>query len=227
MLALSPGAKTLAFVGVQNRTSQLFVHRLDQRGVTTVVPNSDEAEGPFFSPDGERVAFAVGVSQAGGKKGELKKYSLATGLTQPICDIADFFGGAWRADGFFYGANGAPIQRVSAAGGKAEPAVSAFRRNGKDVDTPAYWPQFISDNTVLVQADGPDGDPQPSLLDLQTGELTSLGITGLHPRYASTGHILYLREDATLMAVPFDAKRGCDHRRRGRHTGRHQRDGKR
>ena len=95
VIALSPDGRLLAFVGMKNGVPKLFVHRLD-RDQTLEVPDSTEAEGPFFSPDAQWIAFAVGVSSRSGMKGELKKYSLATGLTQSITEIADFFGGTWR-----------------------------------------------------------------------------------------------------------------------------------
>ena len=107
----------------------MFVHRLD-RDQTLEVPDSTEAEGPFFSPNAQRIAFAVGVSARSGMKGELKKYSLATGLTQSITETADFFGGTWRADGtiFFHGkkrlapAEG-PRGRRPARGGSSQDSI--------------------------------------------------------------------------------------------------------
>ena len=49
----------------------------------------------------------------------IKKYSLTTGLTQSITEIADYFGGAWRSDGtiFFMGVDGAHLRQVRADGG--------------------------------------------------------------------------------------------------------------
>ena len=116
LLSLSPDGRILAFVGRRAGVPSLFVHRLD-RDQTVEVPDSAHAEGPFFSPDMQWIGFAVGVS-GGGVKGELKKYSLATGLTQSIAGIGDYFGGAWRADGtiFFMGSQGAHLQKVRAEG---------------------------------------------------------------------------------------------------------------
>ena len=78
VLALSRDGRTLAFVargvtGVQS----LYVRPLDSNDAV-LVPGSDTAEGPFFSPDGRWVAFAVGVSLTGGPPPALRKYSLET-----------------------------------------------------------------------------------------------------------------------------------------------------
>jgi hypothetical protein len=77
-LALSRDGRTLAFLargaaGYQ----QLYLRGLDQ-DETTLVPGSETAEGPFFSPDGRWVAFGVGVSITGVHPPELRKYSLDT-----------------------------------------------------------------------------------------------------------------------------------------------------
>jgi eukaryotic-like serine/threonine-protein kinase len=142
ILSLSPDGRILAVVGRKDGVAKLFVHRLD-RDQTIEVPDSAHAEGPFFSPDAQWIAFAVGVS-GGGIKGELKKYSLATGLTQSIAGIGDFFGGAWRADGtiFFMGSQGAHLQKVRAEGGTPEPAVAAIRSTGRKVGSYGYRPQL-------------------------------------------------------------------------------------
>ena len=46
---------------MKDGVAKLFVHRLD-RDQTIEVPDSNEAEGPFFSPDAQWIAFAVGVA---------------------------------------------------------------------------------------------------------------------------------------------------------------------
>ena len=45
---------------------------------------------------------------------------------------------------------------------------------------------------------------QLAILDLDTGEVTQLGLAGFSPRYASTGHIVYMTNDQWVRAVPFD-----------------------
>jgi serine/threonine-protein kinase len=207
VLAFSPDGRVLAFVGARDGSpQQLYIQRLDQSKAAALVPNSDEAEGPFFSPDGEWVAFAVGVSSQSGKKGELRKYSLLSGLTQSIGEIADFFGGAWRADGtiFYSGSNGQVLQKIPAAGGKSSDAVGSLRRGGKPVTTFTYWPQLLDASTLLVLTSGDDGNPEPALLDLPTGQLTPVGVSAVSAQYLPTGHIVYQRLDATLLALPFD-----------------------
>ncbi len=71
----------------------------------------------------------------------------------------------------------------------------------------AYFPQVLPGNALLVETEAPNGDNQPSVLDLATGDVIQLGQYGLYSRYLPTGHIVYMRSDGTLMAMPFDARR--------------------
>ena len=45
---------------------------------------------------------------------------------------------------------------------------------------------------------------QLAVLDLATGDVTRLGVSGVNPQYVSTGHLLYAVEDGSVRAVPFD-----------------------
>lgn len=208
LMSLSPDGRLLAFVGRKKNESQLFVHRLD-RDQTIEVPDSATAEGPFFSPDAQWVGFAVGVS-GGGTKGELKKYSLTTGLTQPIAEIGDFFGGAWRADGtiFFMGSQGAHLQKVRADGGTPERAVAAIRSTGRNVANYGYRPQLLPDGRVLMLCETDDGDGRAGILNVDTGEVSVLDPVLSSPQYLSSGHLLYMNSNTAMMVVPFDLRSG-------------------
>ena len=206
VLALSPDGRILAIVGIKGGAAKLFVHRLD-RDQTIEVPDSTYAETPFFSPDGQWIAFAVGVSGAG-PKGELKKYSLATGVTQTIAEIPDFFGGAWRADGtiFFMGRTSAPLQKVRAEGGTPEAAVTSIRSTGPKVGNYGFRPQLLPDGRILLIVESEDGEPRPGILNVDTGEMVVFDMIAASASYLASGHLLCLRTNGALMAVPFDAK---------------------
>jgi hypothetical protein len=51
---------------------------------------------------------------------------------------------------------------------------------------------------------GASGEPELAALDLDTRQVTRLGIPGVSPRYVSTGHIVYASLDGSVRAVPFD-----------------------
>jgi serine/threonine protein kinase len=208
-VAFSPDGKKVAYVAENEAgTQQLYVQELN-KDMPQIVPGSEEAEGPFFSPDSQWVAFAVGVSQSG-LKGELKKYSLSTGLTQSICDTADYFGGSWGDDGtiVFTGLEYGGLWKISAAGGTAEHFGEKWKINGKELGRTLLWPQLLPGNKKALVIDGyaPHGYGI-AIADLVTKDLKDLGIPATFARYAMSGHLIYSRMDANLMAVPFDLNR--------------------
>src|SRR5262249_48907788 len=69
-VAFSRDGRNLAFVVTKEGLQQLYVYRLET-GETRLVPDSETAEGPFFSPDGQWVAFATEVSTGRPSAGKL------------------------------------------------------------------------------------------------------------------------------------------------------------
>ena len=85
--ALSPDGRTVAFTGVRSGATALYLRSLE-RAEAVPVAGSDEAQNPFFSPDGRFVGFAVGAA--------LKKVSAEGG---PVTTLADFAAGGAGRDG--------------------------------------------------------------------------------------------------------------------------------
>ena len=70
------------------------------------------------------------------------------------------------------------------------------------------WPFIIPGRQAVVfaiSAGTPRTDGQLAVLDLNTSEVTRLGLAGVSPHYVSTGHLVYAAEDGSVRAVPFDA----------------------
>jgi eukaryotic-like serine/threonine-protein kinase len=173
-----------------------------------LVPGSETAEGPFFSPDSRWVAFAVGVSSLGGGiPAELRKHSLDTGLTQTICPIEDYFGGVWREDGtiVFINLFAQPFWSVPASGGSKRPLGEQFREGGAPRRLPLLWPASLPGDRWLVAVTGERVANELVAVDPSTAELEPLGILGSSPRYLATGHLAFAGLDGTLQVVPFDA----------------------
>ena len=61
---------------------------------------------------------------------------------------------------------------------------------------------------ILMNVEADDGEPRPAILNLDTGEVSVLEIVSPFAIYLASGHLLYMRMDGTMMAVPFDAKSG-------------------
>jgi eukaryotic-like serine/threonine-protein kinase len=210
-LAISRDGSRIAFVAQEeDGPRHLYVTHLD-RGETERIPESEYAEGPFFSPDGHWVAFASDTAADSPRTGELRKHSFSSGLTQTVCPLPDYSGGCWGEDGaiYFVGDETRGLFRVPSAGGEPEAVVTRFRvgenEGGRCVGYPRLLPGGRS--ALVLDWDASTlGDT--SLLDLGSGELRSFAPSGSSGTAVRTGHLLYSRIGGTLLAAPFDAREG-------------------
>jgi len=85
-VVLSPEGTHLAYVVAENGVPHLYVRRLDSFGFVGI-PDSEGANFPFFSPNGQWVAFF--------SQGKLKKVPSDGGNPELICELPTFFGGTW------------------------------------------------------------------------------------------------------------------------------------
>jgi serine/threonine-protein kinase len=175
---------------------KLFTRRLDQPKATELA-GTEGAYAPFFSPDGQWVAFFTA--------GKLKKVSLEGGAPIVLCDLCDApsgRGGSWGEDGSIIAAlSGAgALSRISAAGGAPAPATQlaageAFQR----------WPQVLpGGKAVLFTSDNSRIDVF-SFAGRRRKTIVPAGVFGKYVA-ASTGvgYLLYV-SNGTLFAVCFDA----------------------
>jgi serine/threonine-protein kinase len=125
----------VVFVGRSESSRQLYLRHLDQ-SEALLLPNTDDAFCPFFSPDSEWIAF--------GQKGKLRKISVLGGPATTICDATDVRGGTWGADGTILFAPNprSGIWRVPATGGEPVKLTDA----GVGDATPTHrWPSLLPD----------------------------------------------------------------------------------
>ena len=195
-IAISPDGRTVVFHASSPETGvQLYRRSLDEiRAVP--IPGTDDGQLPFFSPDGAWVGFFV--------TGELRKVSLDGRPPVTLCAVpGNRRGASWGTDDaiwFSYdGSNG--LWRVPATGGEAEPVESA------ESDADLHWMDVLPNGEAALVTlwSGALSTAQIAVQSFETGELEIL-LAGTNPRYSSTGHIVFARQEA-LWAVPFDAAR--------------------
>jgi eukaryotic-like serine/threonine-protein kinase len=188
-VAVSADGSRVAYV----TATGLHIRRLDRKDDVTV---NTVARNPFFSPDGEWVAFF------GDDRG-LGKVPSAGGTPVPIVTSSDRPAGAtWRPDGTIVFATSTGLYQVSENGG----AVGLLRRPDVQRKERLYaWPRFLPNGRLLftiVPDDSIDG-AQIAALDLKTGAVNSVLKGGSAAQYTSTGHLVYA-SGRTLKAVAFD-----------------------
>ncbi len=198
---ISPDGTRIVYVS----QGRLFTRRLDQPNATELA-GTQGANAPFFSPDGQWVAFFA--------SGKLQKISVEGGSAIFLCDaflnVIGNFGnsGSWGEDGNIIATLNftGGLSRIPSAGG---PPTSVT--NLESGEYTHRWPQilpggkavlFTSSKTSLGGFDGANIDVM-SLADHRRKTLVRGGTFG---RYLASGHLVYVNR-GTLFAVPFDVDR--------------------
>ncbi len=201
---LSPDGTRLAYVGGSIATGatgqgrKLYIRSLDQLDATPLSGTEDALQ-PFFSPDGQWVAFF--------SSGKLKKVSVYGGAPMTLCDAPNPRGGSWGPDDtiVFTPNTTTGLSRVPAAGGTPEELTAPG-----DEERSHRWPHVLPDGKAVLfitqASDGTYDDASIEVLSLATGERKVVHEGGSVPRYLPTGHLVYVRE-GTLFAAPFDRDR--------------------
>jgi eukaryotic-like serine/threonine-protein kinase len=198
-IAISPDGTHLIYAaGSSNLNRQLYVRAMDDLD-DRPIPGTEGAGDPFFSPDGQWVAFYTAgklmkVALNGGRPG-----SLSQGF-----DSSGFSGGSWSTQGKIVTQfhSGVPIEEIADTGGSPQPVTHLEKGEFNH-----GWPEFLpGGRSLLFVAFRGGNDTKIVAQSLVKGERREILQTGLFPRYAASGHLIY-QQGASLMAVPFDSQR--------------------
>lgn len=197
-MAVSPDGRYVAFVASDPRgVDRLWLRSVDSMAAR-ILPGTEGAFQPFWSPDSRLIAFFAG--------GKLKKVPVVSGPVQTICETplgSIPLAGTWndRDDIIFSNARRG-IVRVAAAGGVAAPLVS------KDAaDDAIAWPQFLPDGRhFLYLLDSARADRMGIYVGtLDSEERIRVAAVRSSAMYSTTGHLLFVK-GSTLVAQPFDVR---------------------
>ena len=157
------------------------------------------AQAPFISPDGQWVGFLDFNGTT------LGKVSILGGPSETLTESSNvILGTSWgKDDQIIFGTSGAGLFRVSGGGVEVEVLTTLDTERDERSHT---WPFIIPGRAAVVFVIGTDTPlhTQLAVFDLDTGEITRLGLAGVSPHYVSTGHLVYAAEDGSVRAVPFD-----------------------
>jgi serine/threonine-protein kinase len=178
-------------------TAPLWIRERDRLEVRKLA-GTESARAPFFSPDGQTVAYfgnhaLWAVRVAGGQP-----TMIASG------DVGEY-GGSWSHDGIIYmdGAGPSPLLKVSAtAGSKPERFTRIDSAHGEDDHV---FPEVLPNGkgVLFVARTGAFEKWQIAVADAKTGEHRLLA-RGIYARYAKSGHLLIVTASGGLMAARFD-----------------------
>jgi len=195
-VVVSPDGSRLAFV-MHRPQSRLYVRPLD-RLESIEIPESDGAENPAFSPDGEWISFF--------SAGKLRRVPVTGGTPTTICAAPTARGATWITPDTILLApkTAGGLALVSANGGEPRPVTTPNAAAGERTHR---WPSALPGGkialfmTQLAGADYDDGIIEA--VEIASGKRTVLHRGGAFPRYVPSGHLLFVRK-GTLFAVTMD-----------------------
>ncbi len=195
-IVFSPDGESLAYVAEgTDGVRRLAVRQLDSDKVT-IIPGTEGAEGPFFSPDGQWIGYwshwKIWKVRASG-----------AGVPESICNSLDFRGGTWAGHTIILTpSQTGPLFKVSDNGGKPEPFTKLLP--GEDNHR---FPHVLPDgDTILFSSYAMPFDPDRGKMiavSLSTGKRTDIGAGGMDVLYSPPGYLLYVQA-GKLLAAPFD-----------------------
>jgi serine/threonine-protein kinase len=203
-LALSPDGVRIAYIASENGINQLFVRELDSVE-TRRISGTEDAHSPFFSPDGNWIAFFT--------QGRLRKVSLETGTALDICFVNPVsHGGCWVGTDntiYFTGSPSSGLFKVSAEGEQTPvPVTNPDHADGQVLHTqPMVLPGGKDILFTIATDEGPD-KWRIALMSVETNNWRQLGLRGSNANYVEYGeggYLVYAGLDS-LLAVPFDLK---------------------
>jgi len=198
--ALSPDGRSLAYVSPNEAGEDvIWVRPLDSLSAR-VVEGSEDAHFPFWSPDGQSLAFFA--------QGRLKRIAVTGGTPRILAEAPNGYGGSWSIqDVIVFAADmRSPLSRVSAQGGEVRPAtvLDVERRHGAHTS-----PSFLPDGRRFVfTVDAPEGHAGVYLGSLDSPR-AQLILPVVSPCVVSPdGDLLFIDDDGLVRAQRLDLQRG-------------------
>jgi len=195
--ALSPDGTWMALVVLKDGVRHLAIRSLSSLEVK-VLPQTEGAWEPTFSPDGHRVAFFA--------QRMLKTIDLRGGPALSLAEVGDVPRGAsWGADGqiVFAPTQVDGLSQVPEGGG---PVTVVTRVDADRGEGSHRWPQVLPGGRWLLFTVGLDGesfdDARIEVVSRRTGERRLVMPRASQGIYA-LGHLFFVRE-GQLQVVPFD-----------------------
>jgi Tol biopolymer transport system component len=201
VVAISPDGSRVAYAANQ----RLYLRAMDQASATPMPGTEaqlvqDAPRSPFFSPDGQWVAFH--------QEGQLKKVSVNGGAPIAIGTAPNYIGASWGSDDrILLGGGGTlGIFQIAAGGGAAERLITPAQGDR------LTQPYALPGGDWILYTINPTGTTLGKVVmqSRATGEKREL-LNGVEDaRYVQSGHLVFMRANA-LFAQAFDAATRTTH----------------
>jgi serine/threonine-protein kinase len=203
LMALSPDGTTLAVILEKDGESKLYTRALSGTNFE-VLPGTESAVTPFFSPDSRWIGFFA--------NSKLKKVPIGGGTPVTVCDsLGNNRGATWGTDDVitFSPHFNRPLMRVAGSGGVPAEFTTIDIDGGERTHR---WPQAVPGEDLILYTVGTIDSPESydeakiDAIRPSTGERKTILERASMARYVPTGHLIFGRE-GFLFAVPFDVDR--------------------
>jgi len=200
-LTISADGRLQAAVVVDDSDTPRILLRTRDEFAARILPDTERASTPVFSPDGRWIAFY--------RDGGLFKIPVAGGPPIRLADASGQTRGVtWSRDGnlYFTPDSAGGLFRVSEQGGPVAPVTELDKARDERTHR---WPQALPDGgTVLFTCDTQASteyydDARIEAVRTATGERKVLVEGSSQARYAPGGHLVFAR-DGALYAIDFD-----------------------
>lgn len=195
-LAISPDGRHVVFAGVFEGRPQLWLRPMESTSARPLAV-TEGASYPFWSPDSRHLGFF--------QDRKLKRLTIDRGSVQILANAPQGCGGTWspRGEILFVPECDGPISRVPVSGGEPTP-LWQLEAPG---ETGHRFPQLLpGGRNVLFYVAGRSEVSGVYVGSIETGERRRLLAADAAARYATMGHVLFVR-DGTLFASAVDLDR--------------------
>jgi len=197
--AISPDGMLVAFSSTDGSSPpQLYVRSLTE-ATPRLLPGTEEAFEPFFSPDGRSLGFFKGARG-------LWRTSVDGGSLLRLADAPVPFGGTWGEDDsvvFTPSLNGG-LYRMRASGGDAAPLLNP----AAGLEYACVWPRFLPGGRELLFTSWGSGRACISRLSLPGLERVDISGTASSSAYLLPGFLIRGDRQGGIRAQPYDRDPG-------------------
>lgn len=199
--AISPDGRRLVFPARGPDGRQHLATRLLDQAQSSLLPGTEGGTSPFFSPDGQWIAFFSGAL--------LKRIPAQGGLPMTVSGsiFATSPSGSWGPDGNIVVSLGTldSLWSLPGTGGTRKRLLTLGSG-----EVTHRWPQILpTGGAVLFTSSGSGTGMNNGSIEafsLKTGQVKIVQRGGYYGRYLPSGHLVYLH-DGVLFGVKFDPER--------------------
>ena len=190
--SISPDGTKLVFHVIRGGEQFVAVRAFDSLQAQ-LVPGTEGARFPFWSPDGREIGFFAG--------GKLKRVAVTGGAVRIICDAGIGFGGTWNRDDVIVFAPSGEDGLFQVSVSEGRPSVLTSLQDGERYHRS---PSFLADGRRFLYFSSPNTiymgslDRRPPMRVLTTERMGLL---------SERGYLLYGSGNGTLVAQRFDERR--------------------